>query len=54
MVTQVSKIPPKKILIVDDEVNMRLVLKAMLKKEGYDVETAANGLEALALLRATT
>jgi DNA-binding NtrC family response regulator len=50
MVTQVSKIPPKKILIVDDEVNMRLVLKAMLKKEGYDVETAADGLEALALL----
>ena len=46
-----SKIPPKKILIVDDEVNMRLVLKAMLKKEGYDVETAADGLEALALLR---
>jgi DNA-binding NtrC family response regulator len=51
MGTQVSKIPPKKILIVDDEVNMRLVLKAMLKKEGYDVETAADGLEALALLR---
>ena len=47
---QVSKIPPKKILVVDDEVNMRLVLKAMLKKEGYDVETAADGLEALALL----
>ena len=51
MVTQVSKIPPKKILIVDDEVNMRLVLKAMLKKEGYEVEAAADGLEALALLR---
>ena len=46
-----SIIPQKKILIVDDEVNMRLVLKAMLKKEGYDVETAADGLEALALLR---
>ena len=51
MVSQVSKIPPKKILIVDDEVNMRLVLKTMLKKEGYDVETAADGLEALALLK---
>ena len=51
MVSQVSKISPKKILIVDDEVNMRLVLKAMLKKEGYEVETAADGLEALALLR---
>jgi len=51
MVSQVPKITPKKILIVDDEVNMRLVLKAMLKKGGYDVETAADGLEALALLR---
>src|SRR5512137_2824487 len=51
MVSQVSKIPPKKILIVDDEVNMRLVLKTMLTKEGYDVETAADGLEALALLK---
>ncbi|HNQ00795.1 MAG TPA: sigma-54 dependent transcriptional regulator [Syntrophales bacterium] len=46
-----SKIPPKKILIVDDEVNMRLVLKAMLTKEGYEVESAADGLEALALLK---
>ncbi len=51
METRVSKIPPKKILIVDDEVNMRLVLKAMLTKEGYEVESAADGLEALALLK---
>jgi len=41
----------KKILIVDDEANMRLVLKAMLGKEGYDVATAGNGLEALSVLR---
>ena len=40
-----------KVLVVDDELNMRLVLKAMLKKEGYDVVTAADGLEALKLLR---
>ena len=40
-----------KILIVDDELNMRLVLKAMLKKEGYEVVTAADGLEALKVLR---
>ena len=40
-----------KILIVDDELNMRLVLKAMLKKEGYEVVTAADGLEALRILR---
>ncbi len=41
----------KKILIVDDEANMRLVLKAMLRKEGYDVATAENGLEALGVLK---
>lgn len=40
-----------KILIVDDELNMRLVLKAMLKKEGYEVVTAADGLEALRIIR---
>ena len=40
-----------KILIVDDELNMRLVLKAMLKKEGYDVVTASDGLEAMKVLR---
>jgi two-component system response regulator AtoC len=40
-----------KILVVDDELNMRLVLKAMLKKEGYEVTTAADGREALEILR---
>jgi DNA-binding NtrC family response regulator len=40
-----------KVLIVDDELNMRTVLKAMLKKEGYDVVTAADGLEALKFLK---
>lgn len=40
-----------KILVVDDELNMRLVLAAMLKKEGYEVTAAANGLEALKVLK---
>ena len=40
-----------KILIVDDELNMRLVLSAMLKKEGYQVAAAAHGLEALKILK---
>ena len=40
-----------KILVVDDELNMRLVLTAMLKKEGYEVFAAANGLEALKVLK---
>lgn len=40
-----------RILVVDDEANMRLVLKTMLKKEGYEVVTAAEGREALRLLK---
>jgi len=40
-----------KILIVDDELNMRLVLSAMLKKEGYSIASAADGLEAMQILR---
>jgi DNA-binding NtrC family response regulator len=39
-----------RILIVDDELNMLLVLEAMLQKEGYEVTTASNGLEALEIL----
>ena len=40
-----------KVLVVDDELNMRLVLGAMLKKEGYDVASAADGREALEILK---
>jgi DNA-binding NtrC family response regulator len=40
-----------KILIVDDEMNMRLVLAAMLKREGYEVASAADGSEALQILK---
>lgn len=41
-----------KVLIVDDEQNIRLVLAAMLKKEGYDVVSATDGREALQVLKA--
>ena len=40
-----------RILIVDDELNMRLVLEAMLKKEGYEVACASDGIEALQTLK---
>lgn len=36
-----------KILIVDDEKNMRLTLADLLREEGYQVETAATGEEAV-------
>ncbi len=37
----------KRVLVADDELNMRRVLEAILRREGYDVITAANGAEAL-------
>lgn len=37
-----------KILIVDDEPDIRDLLHYCLKREGYDISTAANGEEALA------
>lgn len=37
----------KKILIVDDEQNIRMTLKHCLKGEGYDIGMAVNGEEAL-------
>lgn len=41
---------PEQALIVDDEPNMRWVLKEALEAAGYTVSTAGNGTEALALL----
>jgi ATP-dependent Lon protease len=42
---------PPHLLVVDDEEIARSNLEHVLKKEGYAVQTAANGLEALELLR---
>jgi DNA-binding NtrC family response regulator len=37
----------KKVLVVEDEANMRRILSAMLSREGFAVRTAEDGLEAL-------
>ncbi|MEN6614946.1 MAG: response regulator [Syntrophorhabdus sp.] len=37
----------QRILVVDDEENIRLLFKEELEEEGYEVDTASNGLEAL-------
>lgn len=37
----------KKVLVVDDEPNMRHMLSILLRGEGYDVDEASNGREAL-------
>lgn len=38
--------PPLKILVVDDDVLNRRLMKVLLAHEGYQVDVAANGLEA--------
>ncbi|MGH7438043.1 MAG: sigma-54-dependent transcriptional regulator [Polyangiaceae bacterium] len=42
----------RRILVVDDEENIRLVLRTLLKKHGFDVEVADSGEAALGLLDA--
>jgi two-component system, NtrC family, response regulator AtoC len=41
-----------RLLVVDDEANMRRILQAMLTREGYEVLLASNGRDALELLKA--
>src|SRR5262249_47237298 len=43
---------PCRILVVDDEVNLRAVLKGLLVREGYSVDEAADGASGLAAARA--
>jgi two-component system response regulator AtoC len=40
----------RRILIVDDEENIRLVLRTLLRRHGYEVEAAGSGEEALPLI----
>jgi DNA-binding NtrC family response regulator len=42
---------PKRILVVDDEENARIGLSRLLAKEGFLVDSVANGFEALNYLR---
>jgi len=41
----------KKILIVDDEEDLRVFLETLLSKAGYETITAVDGVEALRLLK---
>lgn len=40
----------QRVLVVDDEPLIRLLLRDALEDEGYDVRTAVNGVEALSLV----
>ena len=42
---------PKRILVVDDEENARIGLSRLLAREGFIVDSVANGFEALNYLR---
>ncbi len=43
--------PEMKLLIIDDEENMRHMLKAMIERHGYQIQTACDGEDALAIIR---
>ena len=47
--TPPNPLPPKRILVVDDEPFVCDAVKMMLRFDGHDVETASNGPDALAL-----
>ena len=41
----------KRILIVDDDEMVRMALNELLKPEGYEIDSAANGKEALEMIK---
>ncbi|SDI61376.1 response regulator [Alteribacillus bidgolensis] len=40
----------QKVLIVDDQYGIRVLLKEVLEKDGYEVHQASNGLQALEIM----
>ena len=42
---------PKRLLVIDDEANMRHMLSTVLKKADYEVDTAADGSEGLQMIQ---
>ncbi|MGD8448589.1 MAG: sigma-54 dependent transcriptional regulator [Desulfobacterales bacterium] len=46
-ITNKSKASQKRLLIIDDEENMRHMLSSLLNKSGYRVDTASDGADAL-------
>ncbi|MDF3068373.1 MAG: fis [Polyangiaceae bacterium] len=40
----------RRVLVVDDEENLRVVLRTLLRRHGYEVETASSGEEALTMV----
>jgi two-component system chemotaxis sensor kinase CheA len=49
---QPSAVTPKRILVAEDSITSRVLLKGILESAGYDVKTAVDGIEAYTTLRA--
>jgi two-component system, chemotaxis family, sensor kinase CheA len=49
--TSTSSAPAKRILVVEDSITSRMLLKGILETAGYEVKTAVDGIEALTALR---
>jgi len=47
-----SATPAKRILVVEDSITSRMLLKGILESAGYDVKTAVDGIDAFTALRA--
>ena len=47
-------LPVKKILIIDDEVDVGTFFKRLLQKKGYQLTVAVNGVEATRAIQETT
>ncbi|MCP4693227.1 MAG: sigma-54-dependent Fis family transcriptional regulator [Desulfobacterales bacterium] len=46
--------PEKRLLVIDDEANMRHMLTSLLKRKGYQVEAASDGVEGLEIVKKNT
>ncbi|MGB3494517.1 MAG: response regulator [Elainellaceae cyanobacterium] len=53
LVSEIPQVLPRNILVVDDDPNIRKLLRQELESEHYQVREAANGLEAIAQMKQT-
>jgi two-component system chemotaxis sensor kinase CheA len=51
VVKEHSERPSKKVLVVEDSITSRMLLKGILETAGYEVQTAVDGVDAFTMLR---
>jgi two-component system chemotaxis sensor kinase CheA len=49
---QQTATPPRRVLVAEDSITSRMLLKGILESAGYEVKTAVDGIEAFTALRA--